>query len=84
MSCKYCKPLMTIRKTTLFERIPASRKRFICDGTLSIRAIGAEFVLHYENDTDVFYSPVEIRESWPINYCPMCGEKLPSASEVDV
>ena len=83
MSCKYCKPLMTIRKTVFFEHIPESTRHCGFGGKLSIRTEGAEFFLHYENDSEVFYNQVEIAEHYPIKHCPMCGEKLPSISVVE-
>ena len=79
MSCKYCKPIMTIRKTVFFEHIPESPRRGGNGGKLSIRAEGSDFYLHYENDSDVFYNPVEIVEHYPIKHCPMCGQALPRA-----
>lgn len=83
MSCKYCKPLMTIRNSVFFEHIPESPRHGGNGGRLSIRAEGSDFYLHYENDSEVFYNPVEIVEHWPIRHCPMCGEKLPSVTEVE-
>lgn len=82
MSCIYCKPLMVIRDTTFFKHLPESPRHGGHGGKLSIRAKGADFFLHYENDSEVFYNPVEIEEHYPIRHCPMCGERLPSA-EVD-
>ena len=76
MSCKYC-------KTVFFEHIPESPKHCSYGGKLSIRAEGSDFFLNYENDAEVFFNEVEIREHYPIKYCPMCGDKLPSVSEVD-
>ena len=84
MSCKYCKPLMTIRHSVFFDHIPESPKHGGNGGCLSIRAEGADFYLHYENNSEVFYNPVEIVEHWPIKHCPMCGDKLPSVTEVTV
>lgn len=81
MSCEYCKPIMTIRETVFCKHIPESPRHGGNGGRLSIRAVGSDFYLHYENNSDVFYNPVEIVEYYPIKHCPMCGEKLPSVSE---
>ena len=83
MSCEFCTPLMTIRKTVFFEHMPESPRHCDFGGKLSIRQEGSDFYLHYENDSEVFFNPVEIVEHYPIKHCPMCGAKLPSVSEVD-
>lgn len=83
MSCKFCKPLMTIRNTVFFEHIPTSPRYGGYGGALSIRAKGTDFYLHYENDAEIFFNPVEIEEHWPITHCPMCGEKLPTVKVVE-
>ena len=83
MSCEYCTPRMSIRNTTFFEHIPTEPNSCSTGGSLGIRAVGADFFLHYEISEDVFFCPVDIEERWPIRHCPMCGSELPLQRVVD-
>lgn len=84
MSCECCRQLMTIRDTVYcgeLKKFPRAMADY--GGRLGIRASKGTHFLYYENSDNVFWTEIEIQDSWPINYCPMCGEKLPSAKVVD-
>lgn len=79
MSCEFCKQQMTIRDTVFcgeLKKFPRAMTDY--EGRLSIRATNGAHYLHYENSDNVFWTEIYLEDSWPINYCPMCGEKLPS------